>query len=128
MVSWIDSAKRSLDGAIYNLTDPHISAALVRAHQRGVKVRIVQDQQSSLSQNARANELTAAGIPVKTQKGSGGGLQHHKFLVIDSKYVITGSFNWTRSAVRRNDENFVILDDVVPRFHQEFERLWQLHD
>src|SRR6267142_170133 len=68
--------------------------------------------------------LTQAGIPVHIQRGSKGGILHDKFLVIDSSYVITGSFNWTNNASSKNDENFVVLDDQAVKFQEEFDRLW----
>ena len=38
---------------------------------------------------------------------------HHKFCVIDSKIMITGSYNWTNYAESRNLENVVITDDSI---------------
>lgn len=124
-VSWVDAAEHSLDGAIYNLTEPRITDAFIRAQKRGLAVRLVKNDSESLTEGAAIKRLREAGVTVKLQKGSGGGLQHHKFLVIDRQYVITGSFNWTRAAAGRNDENFVVLDDAAPKFIQEFERLWK---
>ena len=51
---------------------------------------------------------------------------HHKFCVVDSRFAITGSFNWTRSAVLENNENVLVLDarPVAARYAAEFERLW----
>ena len=69
-------------------------------------------------------ELTSSGVSAHVQRGSGGGILHDKFLIIDKKYVITGSFNWTTNAAKRNDENFVVLDDDAARFQAEFDRLW----
>jgi hypothetical protein len=37
--------------------------------------------------------------------------QHHKFCVIDSATVITGSYNWSQKA-RSNDENITIVTDA----------------
>jgi competence ComEA-like helix-hairpin-helix protein len=52
---------------------------------------------------------------------------HNKFAVIDSKIVITGSYNWTASASTRNDENLLVIDDeeVILRFRKQFENLWE---
>lgn len=124
LVSWIDSSLKTLDGAIYNLTDPGITEALIRVKKRSVRVRIVKNVTASLTEENMLNRLRAGGVEVHVQKGTGGGLQHNKFLIIDSKYVVTGSFNWTRAAARRNDENFVVLDDQAPKFQKEFDRLW----
>ena len=55
---------------------------------------------------------------------------HHKFAVIDAKTLVTGSYNWTRSASTGNFENLVLLseDPIVAQFTEEFERLWNLFD
>ncbi len=51
---------------------------------------------------------------------------HHKFAVIDRKYVLNGSFNWTRQAVTGNNENVLITSDkeMLKGFRSEFEKLW----
>ena len=125
--SWIKSAATSLDGAIYGLTDPDITRALIDAYRRGVAVRIIHDHSQSRSKNDVTTIIRKAGIPIHVQRGSRGGIQHNKFLIIDGKYVITGSFNWTRSAAHHNDENFVVLDDQAAKFQKEFDRLWNRH-
>jgi len=124
LISWIDSAQKSLDAAIYGLTDPTIAAAFIRAKHRGVQIRLIQDQSQSKDRRAVYQHLERAGIAIRRQRGSGGGIQHNKFLIQDQKYVITGSFNWTLNASRKNDENFVILDDEAEKFQSEFDRLW----
>jgi len=124
LVSWINAAERTVDGAIYGLTDEAIAQAMIRAKERGVRVRLVHDRTQAAGKRDVTDELTSAGVNVHVQRGSGGGILHDKFLIIDKKYVITGSFNWTNNAAKKNDENFVVLDDDAPRFETEFERLW----
>lgn len=126
MVSWINAAEKTLDGAIYGLTDPVIAQALVAAKERGVQIRLVHDKTQASSKYDMTAFLAKAGIQVRIQRGSQGGILHHKFLIIDSLYVLTGSFNWTRGAIRRNDENFVVLDDQASKFQAEFDRLWTI--
>jgi cardiolipin hydrolase len=128
MVSWIKSAVKTLDGAIYGLTDDAIAQALLQAHERGVRVRLVHDKTQAAGRKDVSQLLQDAGIPVHIQRGSEGGILHDKFLIIDSTYVLTGSFNWTNNATQKNDENFVVLDDQAPRFQAEFNRLWSLPD
>lgn len=124
-VSWIRSAEKSLDGAIYSLTEPKIINAFIDAQKRGVRVRLVKDRSQKGNDRDRQSveALRKGGVTLKIQRGSKGGLQHNKFLIVDGKYVITGSFNWTRSAARRNDENFVVIDDQTAKFQREFDRL-----
>jgi phosphatidylserine/phosphatidylglycerophosphate/cardiolipin synthase-like enzyme len=126
LISWIKSAARSLDAAVYGLTDPEIARALIQAHQRGVRIRLIRDRTQSKGRGDVTRILTAAQVPVRIQQGSGGGIQHNKFLIIDSTYVLTGSFNWTLNASHKNDENFIVVDDQAPLFQKEFERLWTL--
>ncbi len=127
-MSWINSSESTLDGAIYGLTDDLIASALIRAHQRGVAVRLVHDKTQAAGRKDVSQMLVGAGIPVRIQRGSEGGILHDKFLIVDRKYVLTGSFNWTTNATQKNDENFVVLDDEASKFDLEFERLWGQKD
>ena len=124
LVSWINAAEHTVHGAIYGLTDEAIAQAMIKAKERGLSVRLVHDKTQAAGRRDVTEELTSAGVRVHVQRGSRGGILHDKFLIIDKKYVITGSFNWTNNATKRNDENFVVLDDDAPRFEAEFERLW----
>lgn len=50
---------------------------------------------------------------------------HHKFAVIDSKTILTGSFNWSPNAVK-SFENLILIEnekDTVTDFLNEFDRL-----
>jgi phosphatidylserine/phosphatidylglycerophosphate/cardiolipin synthase-like enzyme len=51
-------------------------------------------------------------------------------MVVDGQTILTGSYNWTRSAETRNEENLVVLDDpfLAGRFAEEFERIWNISD
>ena len=51
---------------------------------------------------------------------------HHKVIVIDARTVITGSYNFTSSAARDNDENLVIVDDptLARAYLDEVERVY----
>ncbi|WP_022846665.1 MULTISPECIES: phospholipase D family nuclease [unclassified Desulfurobacterium] len=129
LIKEINSAKHSIDAAIYSFTSKKIVKAFIRAHKRGVKVRVIIDQGTAKSKRCVAPILKKAGVPVRFKRGSGGGLMHNKFAVIDGRTVITGSFNWTVSAEKRNDENLVVIKDDLPlahRYEKVFDRLWHL--
>jgi mitochondrial cardiolipin hydrolase len=51
---------------------------------------------------------------------------HHKFAIIDSRLVLTGSYNWTRSAAEYNHENLLVTNSkqAIGQFEKEFNRLW----
>lgn len=128
VIGFIDNCHKSIDAAVYAITHDGIADALMRAHQRGVKVRVLMDYQQSSSKYADDERMEAGGVPVRrdTQRG----LMHHKFMVGDGKAVATGSFNWTKGAERRNAENFVIirLSYTVAEFQQEYEAIWAAND
>jgi phosphatidylserine/phosphatidylglycerophosphate/cardiolipin synthase-like enzyme len=52
---------------------------------------------------------------------------HHKVILIDGEVVITGSYNFTRSAEERNDENLIIVKDQIlaAKYLVEFTRIWE---
>jgi cardiolipin hydrolase len=55
---------------------------------------------------------------------------HHKFVIVDGKILVNGSFNWTRNAFTNNQENVIITNNVkmVTAFQAEFEKLWLQFD
>lgn len=52
---------------------------------------------------------------------------HHKVFIIDNKTVITGSFNPSKNADERNDENILIIHDseIAGKYAEEFRYLWK---
>ena len=71
------------------------------------------------------SEFVANKIPVKTDDGPSH--MHHKFAIFDNQYLLNGSFNWTRSASRKNNENIVVdaTPHLVASFSEAFESLWK---
>ena len=61
------------------------------------------------------------------QDGNGGFL-HHKVIIVDERYVITGSLNFSTRAEETNDENVIIIDnpDIARLYIAEFERVWAM--
>jgi phosphatidylserine/phosphatidylglycerophosphate/cardiolipin synthase-like enzyme len=51
---------------------------------------------------------------------------HHKFAIFDGIYLVTGSYNWTRTAASFNEENIVVSSDrrLIGDFRKTFESLW----
>jgi cardiolipin hydrolase len=52
---------------------------------------------------------------------------HHKFVIVDKKVLITGSFNWTVQAVKSNNENVLMIqnEQLVKEYVKEFDELWK---
>ncbi|MFH1831705.1 MAG: phospholipase D-like domain-containing protein [bacterium] len=117
LISMINGAQKKIHAAVYMITDKHIADALINAKKRGVDVQVVTDKISVDSSYGKGAYMRGNGVQVfeyhshDTSKGFGGSepLMHNKFAIIDGT-TWTGSFNWTKSA-QRNQENVIILDD-----------------
>jgi len=125
VVKMLDDAKYSLDVCVFTITNDSIEDALLRAHTRGLKVRIISDD---LQMNCRGCELVKLcrkGIAVKHDANLSK-FMHHKFCIIDQDLLLTGSFNWTAAAWKKNNENLIVLSgsEVVGRYQDEFDLLW----
>jgi phosphatidylserine/phosphatidylglycerophosphate/cardiolipin synthase-like enzyme len=123
IVKTIDASEREVLVQAYGFTHNAIAQALVRAHQRGVKVRVLLDQKSKTSNFYVIGVLVDANMMVR-QDGKHA-IAHNKVMVIDQAIVITGSFNFTNSAETRNAENVLILKS--PDLAQQYRLQWQNH-
>jgi len=121
----INSAQKSIDISMFFFTEKHISYALLKAKERGVKVRIILDAISATNKFSQHEFLRKEGIPVKVENW--GGKMHMKTAVIDNKYLIIGSMNWTSSAQYHNDENTLIIQNsaLSEKFEKHFNMLWK---
>jgi len=130
LISKINKAKKYIYVAIFSFTNSKIARALINARKRGVKVYVIVDEGQLHNKHIRnlIRKLIRNGIIVKAKRGTGGGLMHHKYAVIDGKIVLTGSYNWTYSAENRNDENLICLENyqtVAKKYLNNFSSLWK---
>jgi phosphatidylserine/phosphatidylglycerophosphate/cardiolipin synthase-like enzyme len=67
--------------------------------------------------------LACAKVPVKVDGNKY--TMHHKVIVIDNSIVVTGSFNFTKSADTENDDNVLVIYDpaVAKQYLDEFDRI-----
>lgn len=125
IIRCLQSAKTSVDICVFTISDDRISKEIIACHKRGVKVRIISDNEKLNDLGSDIKDFANKGLPVKIDMSTAH--LHHKFAIFDKKSLINGSFNWTRSAAMQNQENIVLSDDkgLVQTFQQEFERLWK---
>lgn len=108
-VAHIDAATRSIWVQAYSFTSGPIAAALVRAHQRHVDVRVILDRSDATGHGSKLGVLLAAGVP--TWIDARHAIAHNKVIVLDNAVVQTGSFNFTNAAEHSNAENAVFIAD-----------------
>jgi mitochondrial cardiolipin hydrolase len=125
IVQLLAQAGRAVDICVFTITDDRISDAILQAHRRGVGLRILTDNEKAFDEGSDVPRFREAGIPVRQDRDEYH--MHHKFAVFDSALLLTGSYNWTRSASRFNQENFLTTGDrrLISAFSAAFERLWK---
>jgi len=123
----VESVTSTIDLAIREITSPDMAHALMKAKGRGVKVRIITDSKQAKMKSSQVTHLIQEGIPVKVLRGKDHGVMNHRFGIFDGKKVVTGSFDWSETSEKWNDENILILmnSDRVTSYQKEFDRLWR---
>lgn len=119
-VGELDRATNSIDFAAFILSDRPVIDALVRAHTRGVAVRLVLDP------SQKHDDERLAPLADVTRKKKRGALMHLKSWAIDGRLLRTGSANFTASGLKRQDNDLLLIDDAgaVGAFLADFERMW----
>ncbi len=137
----LDGARQDIRAALYFFTNRTLAAAILRAHKRGVKIQVVIDgnNESDYSKGYYLRQRGvdvryARGLPKQSRKSKKSkyrvkkfGLMHHKFMIVDDKFVATGSYNWTASAEKWNRENLLVIKSstLARKYSVEFKNLWE---
>ena len=107
LVKKIDEAKNRVFVAMYTFTNEPLVQALVRAHMRGVNVKVLFDKDSILQTSKKCYvRCKREGIFCSFRKKAG--LLHYKTAIIDDSFVI-GSANWTKAAFKDNDDSILVI-------------------
>ncbi|MBD6614762.1 DUF1669 domain-containing protein [Komarekiella sp. 'clone 1'] len=140
----LDSATKSIDLALFVFSEQRLANILENRHQQSVQIRALIEPQFAYRFYSEAldmmgvalsnkckyevdnhpwqNPITTVGVPLLAK----GDLLHHKFGVIDSQTVITGSHNWSDAANSGNDETLMVIENSIVSAHyvREFARLY----
>lgn len=109
IIEEINKSKTTIYVQAYGFTSRTIADSLINAHLRGVKVSVILDRSNVTQGYSKFKDLKKAGIDVSLDVVPG--IAHNKVMIIDEKKVITGSFNFTDAADKRNSENVIIIED-----------------
>jgi len=125
----IDSSNSTLDIALYGISNMSLAQSIVNAQKRGVKVRLIMNYGhiSGAKITPELQFLIDNNINIKSLRGAGKyGIMHNKIAIIDSRLLLTGSYNWTNVANNANYENVVFTDDniYINGFKKYFEWMW----
>ncbi len=125
IVQLIDNSASYVYVAIYDMEDMDIARALLRAHSRGVDVRIVSDM-DTFDEKSAINYLRRNGIPVVLDNRYSD-YMHNKFMVIDNETVVTGTANFNERSFLRYTNNVVIIRSrlVALDYYYEFMEMYR---
>lgn len=122
IVHAIDEARQEILVQAYGFTNKAILKALVDAHRRGVLVKVILDKSNQSKRYSGGTYVSNAGIPVWIDYRPS--IAHNKVMIMDRRDVITGSFNFTASAQRRNAENVLYIQNS-PRLAHAYIKDWE---
>lgn len=128
-VEFIRAASNTLEVCIYELNIPEVLDALLKAHNRGVFVRVAVHPASIPNEHDRYmyekyDRLISRGVLRPTNNRSG--LMHNKFMVRDNHTFWTGSYNLTKNGTEMNDNNVITFThpQLAKNYKTEFEEIW----
>jgi len=124
IINLIRGADESIYFSAFSFTSDPIAEALIQKSELGITVTgIFEESQYHSNRGGEYDNLLEAGLDVRLDGNPRN--MHHKFFIIDEEIVITGSYNFSRSAEERNDENTLIIynAEVAKLFLTEFNRI-----
>ena len=126
IVPLVSSATSNIRFLAFSFTDFPLADAMIQRAKAGVNVAGVMDKTQSGGQGAELGTLFCAGVPVR-QDGNPQ-FMHNKIIIVDERYVVTGSLNFSTSAEESNDENVIIIDnpEIAKLYMQDFDRVWSV--
>lgn len=124
LVVEIGKAKKSVKMQAYNFTDQSVADAMIAARKRGVNVYVIADRKEGHKPYSKNLLCHQNGIGVRLDGKHA--IHHNKIIIVDDNLVITGSFNFSVNAQKRNAENVVIISKE-PTVAREYREHWQQH-
>ena len=121
----IKATKKEISVAAYAFSSKYLGQALSAAIKRGIRIRVLLDGDNARKSYSIDEWLVGEGIDVRFIEIKRGSL-HHKFMLIDGKVLISGSYNYTNESEFRNYEATIFTNHkgLIQAFAAEFERLW----
>ncbi len=122
ILAMIAAATVEIRVCAYGFTHPQITQALIDAHARGVDVELLLDhsQECGPSEKKQVALLQGAGVPFWIGTSPEHQIRHSKTIVVDRRFVESGSLNYSESAFGQNNTSSVETDSEVA--------LWMIKD
>ncbi|MGB2895196.1 MAG: phospholipase D-like domain-containing protein [Anaerolineales bacterium] len=124
LLSLVATAEESIEFLAFVFTSDPLSEALIAREGDGVRVRGVIERGQVNSSGSEVGQLLLDGLDLRLDANQN--KMHHKVILIDGEIVVTGSYNFSRNAEEKNDENVLILhsEEIARQYLLEFERIY----
>jgi phosphatidylserine/phosphatidylglycerophosphate/cardiolipin synthase-like enzyme len=129
LIEHIDNAQESIHIAAFEFNLTPVAEALIAAHDRGVEVQWITDDEHGLEADEEDDHgqfamLEKAGIEVIDDGRSA--LMHNKFWIFDGETVWSGSTNITQNGGFRNNNNAIVIEspELAAIYKREFQEMW----
>ena len=122
----LDKARMMIWICMYYFTDYKIARKVLEKHQEGVAVEIIlQDNKANRREELQTQFWNKLPSVLWWYPETDGGINHHKFCIIDGRMVWSGSFNFTPTAATKNKEDYIRdkNTEVVLQFADEFREI-----
>ena len=121
----IQNAEQYIYIPVFYLTHKDLAEQLIKAKNRGVKIKIILDATAARNKYSMHRELRKNGIEVKVENF--GGKMHIKSMIVDDKYIVSGSMNLTKAGNSTNDENTIVVknSNLAKQYKNYFLQLWE---
>lgn len=121
----IQNAHKYIFIPVFYLTHKDLAQQLIYAKNRGVEIKIILDATAARNRYSMHRELRKNGIEVKVENF--GGKMHIKSIIVDDKYIVSGSMNLTKAGNSKNDENTIVVQNsnLAKQYKSYFVKLWE---
>ena len=124
IVTLIENSKKSIHFMAFSFTSKPIGEAMIKKFKEGIKVYGVFERRGSNTKYSEYLKMRLEGLPVKIDKNRY--IMHHKVIILDQEKVLTGSFNFSKNANQKNDENILIIKNkkIAEKYIKEFQKIY----
>jgi phosphatidylserine/phosphatidylglycerophosphate/cardiolipin synthase-like enzyme len=126
LVELLQNANSSIDFLAYSFTSDDLAAEIRYRFQNGVQVLgVMDDSQVKSNRGSEYDGFIQSGMDVRMD-GNKIGFMHDKVIIIDREIVISGSYNFSASAEKINDENLIVIfsPEIAKKYLSEFSKLY----
>ncbi|OYT61119.1 hypothetical protein B6U81_03780 [Thermoplasmatales archaeon ex4484_30] len=123
IIKEIEAANHTIYFETFVFTHHEIEQAIIEKNKSGVNAKGIFEKNMKYHSNSTFQNMSSNGINVTWDRSPE--IMHNKVFIIDNKTVITGSFNPSKNADTKNDENVIIIhnENIAREYIDEFYRI-----